>query len=56
MLWTQQVKTDRTIHNNKLDVIICDNEKGASLIVDDFVLVLSLLCDTVGSGKWDCTC
>jgi hypothetical protein len=28
ILWNQQVKTDRTIPDNKPDIIICDNEKG----------------------------
>ena len=27
ILWNQQVQTDRTIPNNKPDIIICDNEK-----------------------------
>ena len=27
-LWNQQVQTDRTIPNNKPDIIIRDNEKG----------------------------
>ena len=27
ILWNQRVKTDRTIPNNKLDIIIRDNEK-----------------------------
>jgi hypothetical protein len=27
ILWTQQGQTDRTIPNNKQDIIICDNEK-----------------------------
>ena len=26
--WNQQIKTDRTIPNNKPDIIILDNEKG----------------------------
>jgi hypothetical protein len=26
ILWNQQVQTDRTIPNNKPDIIICDNE------------------------------
>ena len=26
--WNQQVQTDRTIPNDKPDIIICDNEKG----------------------------
>ena len=28
ILWNQQVQTDRTISNNKPDIIIRDNEKG----------------------------
>ena len=28
ILWKQQVKTDGTIPNNKLDIIIRDNAKG----------------------------
>jgi hypothetical protein len=27
ILWNQQVQTDRTIRNNKPDIIISDNEK-----------------------------
>jgi len=27
MLWNQQVRTDRTIPNNKPDIIIRDNKK-----------------------------
>jgi hypothetical protein len=32
--WTQQVKTDRTIPNNKPDIIIHDNEKGTCMLID----------------------
>ena len=32
--WNQQVQTDRTIPNNKLDIIICDNEKGTCMLID----------------------
>jgi len=28
ILWNQQVQTDRTIPNNKPDIILGDNEKG----------------------------
>jgi hypothetical protein len=28
ILWNQQVQTDKTIPNNKLDIVIRDNEKG----------------------------
>jgi hypothetical protein len=30
----QQLQTDRTISNNKLDIIICDNEKGTCMLID----------------------
>jgi hypothetical protein len=33
ILWNQQVKTDRTIPNNKPDNIIQDNEKGACMLI-----------------------
>ena len=34
VLWNQQVQTDRTIPNNKPDIIIRDNEKGTCLLID----------------------
>ena len=34
VLWNQQVQTDRTVPNNKLDIIISDNEKGTYMLVD----------------------
>jgi len=34
MLWNQQVQTDRTIPNNKPDIIIRDNKKGTCLLID----------------------
>jgi hypothetical protein len=34
ILWNQQVQTDRTIPNNKPDVIIRDNEKGTCMLID----------------------
>jgi len=34
ILWNQQVQTDRTIPNNKPDVIIRDNEKGTRMLID----------------------
>ena len=34
MLWNQQLQTDRTIPNNKPDIIICDNEKGTCTLID----------------------
>jgi len=34
MLWNQQVQTDRTIPNNKPDIIIRDNEKGTCMLID----------------------
>ena len=30
----QQVQTDRTIPNNKPDIIIRDNEKGTCMLID----------------------
>ena len=29
------MQTDRTIHNNKSDIIIRDNEKGTCMLIDD---------------------
>jgi len=34
ILWNQQVQTDRTIPNNKPDVIIRDNEQGPCMLID----------------------
>jgi len=34
ILWNQQVQTDRTIPNNKPDVIIRDNDKGTCMLID----------------------
>ena len=34
MLWNQQAQTDRTIPNNKPDIIIRDNEKGTCMLID----------------------
>jgi len=34
IMWNQQVQTDRTIPNNKLDIIICDNEKKTCMLLD----------------------
>ena len=34
ILWNQQVQTDRTIPNNKPDIMICDNEKGTCVLID----------------------
>jgi hypothetical protein len=34
ILWNQQVQTDRTIPNNKPDVIIRDNEKRTCMLID----------------------
>ena len=34
VLWNQQVQTDRTIPNNKPDIIIRDNEKGTCMLID----------------------
>jgi len=34
ILWNQQIQTDRTIPNNKPDIIIGDNEKGTCKLID----------------------
>ena len=34
MLWNQQIQTDRTIPNNKPDIINRDNEKGTCVLRD----------------------
>jgi hypothetical protein len=34
ILWNQQVQTDRTIRNNKPDIIIRDNEKRTCMLID----------------------
>ena len=32
ILWNQQAQTDRTIPNNKPEIIICDNEKRTCML------------------------
>ena len=34
ILWNQQVQTDRTIPNNKPDIIVRDNEAGTCMLID----------------------
>ena len=34
ILWNQQVRTDRTIPNDKPDIIIRHNRKGTSMLID----------------------
>ena len=34
ILWNQQIQTDRTIPNNKPDIIIGDNKKGTCMLID----------------------
>ena len=34
ILWNQQAQTDRTVPNNKPDIIIRDNEKGTYMLID----------------------
>ena len=34
IFWNQQVQSVRTIPNNKLDIIIRDNEKGTCMLID----------------------
>ena len=38
ILWNQHVQTDRTIPNNKPDIIIRDNENGTSMLIDVAIL------------------
>ena len=33
ILWNEQVQTDRTIPNNKPNIIIRDNEKGTCMLI-----------------------
>jgi hypothetical protein len=33
-LWNQQVQTDRTIPNDKPDIVIRENEKGTCMLID----------------------
>ena len=33
-LWNQQVQTNRTIPNNKLDIIIYDFKQGTCMLID----------------------
>ena len=34
ILWNQQAQTDRTIPNNKPDIVSRDNEKGTCMLID----------------------
>jgi len=34
ILWNWQVQTNRTIPNNKLDIIIHENDKGTCMLID----------------------
>ena len=34
ILWNQQIQTDRTIPNNKPDIVIRDNEKGTCMLIE----------------------
>ena len=34
ILWHQQVRTDRTIPNSKLDIIMCNNKQGTCMLID----------------------
>jgi len=38
ILWNQQVQSNRTVPNNKLDIIIRDNEKGTCMVIDGVIL------------------
>jgi hypothetical protein len=37
-LWNQHLETDRTIPNNKPDIIIPDNEQGTCVLIDVAIL------------------
>ena len=37
-MWNQQVQTDRTVPNNKPDIIIRDDEKGTCMLMDVAIL------------------
>ena len=34
IFWNQQIQSDRTIPNNKPDIIIRENEKGTCMLID----------------------
>jgi len=34
LLWNQQIQTDRTLPNNKPDIMIRDNESGTCMLLD----------------------
>jgi len=34
ILWNKKIQTDKTIPNNKPDIIIRDNEKGTSVLIN----------------------
>ena len=34
ILWNQKGQTDRTLPNNKQDIIICGNVKGTCMLID----------------------
>jgi hypothetical protein len=38
ILWTQQIQTDRTIPNNKPDIVIRDYENGTCMLTDVAIL------------------
>ena len=38
ILWNQQVQTDRTIPNNKPDIVIRDDENGTCMLIDVAIL------------------
>jgi hypothetical protein len=38
ILWNQQVQTDRTVPNNKPDVVIRDSEEGTCMLIDVAIL------------------
>jgi hypothetical protein len=52
ILWNQQIQTDRTIPNNKPDIVIRDYEKGTCMLIDVEILgnrnVINLLAPEFG--------
>jgi hypothetical protein len=49
ILWNQKVQTDRTIANNKADIIISDNEEETCMLID--AAVSGDKCDEVTSRE-----
>ena len=37
IFWNRQVRTGRTIPNNKPEIIICVNKRGICMLIDDVI-------------------